>query len=478
MYVVPVSLDEDICYRALLSRDRRFDGRFFTGVSTTGVYCRPVCPARTPHRKNCRFFGCAAAAEAAGYRPCLRCRPEASPGTPAWLGSAASVSRALRLIDGGALDDGSVESLAERLGMGGRHLRRLFLRDLGVTPVAVAQTRRVLFAKKLITETTLPMIHVAEAAGFRSVRRFNTVVRERFGVAPSKLRRSRSTGADGGSLVLRLAYRPPLDWEGLLSFLRPRALPGVEEVRAESYRRLVEGSGGEVGPVEVRADTARECLELRVPAALAPDLMKLSDRARALFDLDADPMAIEEQLGADPALAGLVRRRAGVRMPGAWEPFELAVRAILGQQVSVAGATTLAGKLIRALGRPVGDGAFLFPTPARLAEADLAAVGVPRRRAGAIRALAAAMDAGELRLDGSDGLDASVERLCALPGVGPWTAHYIAMRGCREPDAFPESDLGLRSAWAALGSDDELAPRAEGWRPWRAYAAMHLWMSL
>jgi AraC family transcriptional regulator of adaptative response / DNA-3-methyladenine glycosylase II len=472
-----VSLDEDICYRALLSRDRRFDGRFFTGVATTGVYCRPVCPARTPHRKNCRFFNCAAAAEAAGFRPCYRCRPEASPGTPAWQGSSASVSRALRLIDGGALDEGSVESLAERLGLGARHLRRLFLRELGVTPVAVAQTRRVLFAKKLITETALPMIQVAQAAGFRSVRRFNTVVRERFGVAPSELRRTKSD-SDGGGLMLRLAYRPPLDWEGLLSFLRPRALPGVEEIGMDRYRRVVENGEGEVGMVEVRADTERECLELRVPTTLAPALMTLSGRVRALFDLDADPMAIEEQLSADSALVGPVRERPGLRVPGAWDSFELAVRAILGQQVSVAGATTLAGKLIRALGRPLGDGAFLFPSPADLAQADLADLGMPRRRAEAIRALAATLDAGDLRLDGTGGLDAIVERLCALPGVGPWTAHYIAMRGCREPDAFPEGDLGLDHAWSAVGSDDDLADRAEAWRPWRAYAVMHLWMTL
>ncbi len=509
-----MALDQDICYRALSSRDRRFDGRFFTGVSSTGVYCRPVCPARTPKRRNCTFFPSAAAAEEAGYRPCLRCRPETSPGTPAWLGSSATVSRALRLIGEGALDHAGVEELAARLGVGSRHLRRLFDRELGASPLAVAQTRRVHFAKQLLDETFLPMGHVALAAGFPNVRRFNAAMRKSYGRSPTELRRRAGTGpaqissgpGSTGSFPLRLAYRPPYDWEALVSFLAPRAIPGVEQFDEGVYRRTVT-FGSAAGIIEVRPVPAASCFELRAPVVFSSVLLPITERVRELFDLGADLEPITRQLSADPQLAPCVRARPGLRLPGAWDRFELAIRAILGQQVSVKGATTLAGRIVRAFGEPLvgdprdpeertrssrfdlrsekkssGEGRLthLFPTPEALAEADLAAVGLPRSRAETIRRLAMAVREGELELEFAAGLEEAVQRLIAVPGIGAWTAQYIAMRALREPDAFPASDLGLLRA---VGSGSEpmtpraLTGRAEAWRPWRAYAAMHIWMS-
>ncbi|MEE8580809.1 MAG: AlkA N-terminal domain-containing protein [Myxococcota bacterium] len=480
-----MNLDAERCYRALASRDARFDGRFFTGVLTTGIYCRPICPAPTPKRKNVRFFACAAAAADAGLRPCLRCRPEASPGTPAWLGTSASVSRALRLIDEGALDQAGIGELANRLGMGERHLRRLFDTHLGASPLAVAQTRRVHFAKKLLDETDLPMTEVAFGAGFSSVRRFNAAIRSTYGRSPSELRaRARVQGrSSGATLELRLSFRPPFDWNSLTAFLAVRAIPGVEAVGPEAYRRTIR-IDGEAAILEVHHLEQEGCLRLRVPAAAARSLVTIAERVRCLFDLGADPNQVTAHLGCDPGLRRRLRRRPGLRVPGAWDGFELAVRAILGQQVSVARATSLSGELVRHYGEPLSDPddglVALFPTAAVLAEADIAGLGLmPGARAESIRALAAAVRDGTLNLDAPLELESAVAQLMALPGIGPWTAGYIAMRALREPDAFPSGDLGLRRAAAAAGSlplpPRELEERAEAWRPWRAYAAMALW---
>ncbi len=490
-----MELDPDACYRALETRDARFDGRFFTAVRSTGVYCRPVCPARTPKRENCTFLRCAAAAQEAGFRPCLRCRPEASPGTPAWQGTSATVSRALRLIGEGALDTGTVDALAGRLGIGERHLRRLFLEHLGASPLAVAGTQRLLFAKKLIDETALPMSEVAFAAGFTSIRRFNHAVREAWGKAPRDLRRAVSDSASAGSpaLILRLAYRPPLDWQALTGFFALRAIPGVETVNGECYARSIRID--EVcGLVLVRHAAKKNLLLAELRLSGPAPLVRIAERLRNQFDLTADPEPIAAHLRRDEILSRSLRARPGLRVPGAWDGFELAVRAILGQQVSVRGASTLAGRLVEGYGEKLPENlvesaggklpSLMFPRPEALVDVDGSAIGLTGARARAIAALARGVVAGEIDLSSSRGLGESVEQLCALPGVGEWTAQYIAMRALREPDAFPSSDLGLRralrkeddgSTTRELPSAREVAERAERWRPWRAYAAVHLW---
>lgn len=478
-----MNLDRDICYRALQARDARFDGRFFTGVTSTGVYCRSVCPARTPHQRNCAFFACAAAAEAAGFRPCLRCRPETGPGTPAWQGTSATVTRALRLIDAGALDDGNLEDLAARLGVGTRHLRRLFTAQLGVSPRAVALTRRVHLARQLLAQTTLPVEAIALAVGFASSRRLRAAFATRCGHSPLDVRRVPAALAANGEIVLRLGYRPPLAWDALLAYLAPRAIPGVERIEAGRYRRTVRVDDA-TGVLEVAHDAAHHRLILHVPTSLAPHVAHLVARARALFDLDADPGVLAAHLDADPLLTG---RPAGLRVPGAWDPFELAVRAILGQQITVAAATRLAGRLVRAFGEPLATADTtldrIFPAAAHLARtgaAQIAAIGMPVARGEAIRNFAAAVAGDGSFLAPATDLATAVARLTALPGCGPWTAHYVALRGLREPDAFPAGDLHLRRALAAGGAP--LTPaaalaRAEAWRPFRGYAALRLWTS-
>ena len=473
-----MNLDTDICYRAVKSRDPRFDGRFFTGVKTTGIYCRPVCPAVTPRRKNVTFYSCAAAAEKAGFRPCKRCRPETSPGTPAWLGTSASVSRALRYIGEGCLDHGTVEELAARLGLGARHLTRLFEDHLGTTPVAVAQTHRVHFARNLIRETDLPMARIALAAGFGSVKRFNVLVKKVFGATPTQLRqRTETVGATGDNLVYRLAYRPPYDWDQVVGFLQGRAIPGVEAVSEDVYRRTIE-MNGKGGTFEIRPLPDQDCLQLRVTVPDLDGAIGLVNRARRMFDCGADPRAIGEHLAQDSLLKSLVTRRPGLRLPSAWDPFEMTVRAILGQQISVAGATTIAGRLVERLGTPLATRTtgltHLFPSPATVARGDLSGLGLTAKRAATVTNLAAEVADGRLELDAPLGVEDFVERLVALPGIGPWTAHYAAMRALGETDGFPASDLGLKHA--APGVD--LASRAETWRPWRAYAALHLWAGL
>ena len=479
-----MQLDPAVCYRAMRARDARFDGRFFVAVRTTGIYCRPVCPAPTPRRENCTFVPCAAAAEEAGYRACLRCRPEAAPGTPAWQGSSATVTRALRLIEAGALDDAGVDALAAKLGVGDRHLRRLFATHLGSSPHAIAATRRSHYAKQLIDQTAMPMADIAFAAGFASVRRFNDAIRGAFRRPPRALRRAAQRGRDASdaSIELRLAYRPPYAWNDLLGFLAARAIPGVECVTDGSYRRSFRQDDA-IGWLEVGPVPGAHQLLVRIRAIGAPRLIDLARRLRALFDLGAAPDAIAVALRDDAALAPALRTAPGIRVPGALDGFELAVRAILGQQVSVRAATTLAGRLVTQFGAklpddclsPLSEGGMPtheFPSAEVLADADVASIGLPTARAAAIRALARSV-AGGLRLEPAADPDAARDALLALPGVGEWTAAYVAMRALREPDAFPSGDLGLRRALGVGAA--ELARRAEAWRPWRSYAAMLLW---
>ena len=486
-----MDLDHDACYRAISTRDARFDGQLFTGVKTTGIYCRPICPARTPKRQNVVFFPTAAAAQAAGFRPCLRCRPETSPDLGAWRGVANTVSRALALIESGALDAADVEALAERLGVGQRQLRRLFQQHLGASPIAVAQTRRVLLAKQLIHETRLPMAEVALAAGFGSIRRFNETFQTLYRRPPGALRRAQApevSGAGNEALSIRLPYRPPYDWDAIIGFLAHRAIPGVEVVRPEVYARTI-ALGEDQGLIQVRPLAGdRLGVEIQFPRLSA--LPAIIARVRRVFDLAADPLAIGAQLSRDAALAPLVAARPGLRTPGAWDGFELSIRAILGQQITVAAATALAGKLVAAHGRPLPERlagkveglTHTFPPPEALADQDLGLVlGMPRARAKALSAMARAVIADPLIFGARRDLDEAVRRLKALPGIGEWTAQYIAMRELREPDAFPHGDIGLMRALAddqgVRPTPAELLARAEAWRPWRAYAALHLWAS-
>lgn len=481
------TLDPDICYRAFSTKDVRFDGRVFVGVKTTGIYCRPICPARTPKRENVRYYASAAAAQEAGFRPCLRCRPETSPDMGAWRGSSNSVSRALALIEEGALDDGDVEGLAERLGIGGRQLRRLFQQHLGATPIAVAQTRRVLLAKQLIHETKLSMAEVALAAGFGSVRRFNETFQALFQRPPVSLRRASGEAPADAPVTLTLGYRPPYDWDGMLAFLAPRAIPGVEVVADNRYARTI-ALGDLTGHILVEPANGHR-LQVTIHFPDLTSLPQIIARVRRAFDLSADPVAIGAHLSEDPTLAPLVAARPGLRAPGAWDSFELAVRAILGQQITVAGASKLAGQLAQAYGTRLDDPAaealgltHLFPDAARLAAVDIAGLGLmPGARARSLTGLAAAVAADPRLLGPYGDLEAAVAKLRALPGIGDWTAHYIALRALRESDAFPAADVGLMKAMATGGQRPDasaLLARADVWRPWRAYAAIHLWASL
>jgi AraC family transcriptional regulator of adaptative response / DNA-3-methyladenine glycosylase II len=479
-----MELDPACCYQAILTKDRRFDGRFFTGVVTTGIYCRPVCPVVPPKFRNMRFYACAAAAEVAGFRPCKRCRPETAPGTPAWVGTSAVVTRALRLIADGALDEGSVGALAERLGIGERQLRRLFVQHLGASPADVARARRVHFARSLIDDTTLRITEVALSAGFSSIRQFNHAVRRTFGASPTALRQRcrRPSVANSAGVVVRLAYRPPLAWVALLRFLSLRAIPGVEIVDGDTYRRTILVNGS-LGRVDVWPDGKAPALLMRVRLPRYESLIDVVERVRRLFDLDADPLRITEHLRRSRELKRRIDALPGLRVPGTWDPFELAVRAILGQQVTVRGATTLARRLVHVFGTPIECGSdgltHVFPRAETLADADLGPIGLPRARAATIRALAASVARGDLVLDASRNVEDAIGSLCTIPGMGPWTAHYIAMRALGEPDAFPSTDLGLRRALGNGGGPlpaAEVAQLAEAWRPWRAYAAMHLWV--
>jgi AraC family transcriptional regulator, regulatory protein of adaptative response / DNA-3-methyladenine glycosylase II len=477
-----LGLDRRALDRARISRDRRFDGKFFVAVTSTGIYCRPVCPARTSKNSNVRYYATAAAAAEAGFRPCLRCRPEAAPGTPAWLGTSAVVRRALRLIHEGALDDTSVEALAARIGVGARHLHRLFVQHVGASPIAVAQTRRLHFAKRLLDETDLPITQIALAAGFGSLRRFNDAFQESYRHSPRALRKRRpgdTAAATGDEVVLRLAFRPPYDWLHVQRFLADRALPGVERVDSNGYARTVRTDAGHA-VISVRALTNVDALELRVRGAEPAALFQLSSAARRTFDLSSDPARIAVAFRSDRLLGPLLKRRPGLRIPGAWDPFECAVRAVLGQQVTVAAGRTFATRLVERAGIRIRDGTdgltHLFPTPAALAKADLGSIGITTARGRALRELARAVDAGDV--DFAAPVEEVTARLAELPGLGDWTAQYIALRALGEPDAFPAADLVLRKMASVDGSPittRELDARAETWRPWRGYAVLHLW---
>jgi AraC family transcriptional regulator, regulatory protein of adaptative response / DNA-3-methyladenine glycosylase II len=483
-----MELNADTCYQAMLSHDARFDGRFFGGVTTTGIYCRPVCRVTPPRFENVRWFACAAAAEAAGFRPCRRCRPESAPGTPAWIGSSAVVSRALRLINEGALDETDLENFSARLGVGSRHLRRLFAEHLGASPNAIATARRTHFAARLIEETALPFTEIAFAAGFNSVRQFNEAMRATFQQAPTEIRQRsglktvlKHSQPATGALTLRLPYRPPLDWARMSGFLQARTIPGVEAATESTYRRTIQ-INNQSGVIELQylAEAAHLLLRAWLPQPNA--IMPIVERARRIFDLSAEPQLIHEHLSRDPVLANAVNAARGLRVPGAWDAFELSVRAILGQQVSVAAARTLASRFAAAFGTacaaPLAELTTVFPTPENLAARDpheLTALGILPKRAQTILALARALAAHELTLSPAADPVATIEQLQTIPGIGAWTAHYIAMRALSWPDAFPHTDLGVMKALNEKNPKRILAI-GEAWRPWRAYAVMHLWL--
>jgi AraC family transcriptional regulator, regulatory protein of adaptative response / DNA-3-methyladenine glycosylase II len=472
-------------YSAYAARDPRFDGVFFIGVTSTGIYCRPVCTARTPRPANCRFFDSAAAAERARFRPCLRCRPELAPGNAPVDDAQRVAGLIVHRIDEGMLDGGAgLEEIAREFGWSSRQIRRVVQRQLGVSPMELVLTRRLLLAKQLLTDTTLPITEVAFASGFLSLRRFNDAFSGRYGMPPTRFRKT-ADGASGSpppavTLTLQLAYRPPFDWAALLDFLGRRALKGVEMLDDESYARTVR-LGAATGWVRVRHVPARRALELELTRSLMPALPALLGRLRHLFDLAARPDVIAGHLGEDPLLAKAVAAHPGLRVPGAFDGFELAVRAILGQQVTVVAATTIAGRFAAHFGEPITTPSSgldrLSPTAERVARAgvdEIAALGIVAARARSILAVAGAVVAGGLRLEPGADPAAAVARLLALPGIGPWTAQYIAMRALRWPDAFPREDVALRKALGGIGGAEAEA-RSGRWRPWRSYAAMHLW---
>ena len=468
-----MTLDPAVCEQARQSRDRRFDGQFIVAVVTTGIFCRPICPARIPAKDNVRFYPTAAAAAEHGYRPCLRCRPESAPRLPEWTLGSDLAQRGMRLIDAGYLDEATTGELAARLGVSGRHLDRVFLAELGTTPDRLARSRRVLLAKRLLTETRLPMTAVAEHAGFGSVRRFNTEMRAAYRMPPSKLRRNRAQKQAGGLLQLRLPVRQPYCASWVFNFLEQRSLPGIETVTGYEYRRHLPGQSGFTvrwTGTELLLEVEPEAFVGNGPVGKAGAGLGISEllpRVRCLFDLDADSETIDGALAVEPRFRKQLRRSPGLRVPGAWDGFEIAVRAILGQQVSVARARDLAVALCQQFG------GGLFPGAAQLREADVSAIGMPGKRGAAVRALADAVVEGRLLLDEHQDNETLVQGLVALPGIGPWTAGYVAMRVGRDPDAFADAD------WVLLKQLQQTAAQArktaEAWRPWRAYALMVLW---
>ena len=478
-------LDQERCYRAVLSRDRRFDGWFYTAVATTGIYCRPSCPATTPKRTNVSFYPSAAAAHGAGFRACKRCRPDAAPGSPEWNARADLVGRAMRLIADGTVDREGVRGLAHRLGYSERHLNRLLLSEVGAGPISLARAQRAQTARVLLESTDLSAAATAFASGFASVRQFNDTVRDVFGVTPTELRAAvRRTDRDPapGTIRLRLAYREPFASTELFRFLSIRAVAGVEAGNATSYCATLTLPRG-TGTVRLEADDGHVRCTLRLDDLR--DLGSAVARSRRLLDLDSDPIAVDGQLGADPVLGALVTARPGLRMPGCIDGAELALRAVLGQQVSVAAARTIAARLAERYGAPVVstvDGLRLrFPAPATLAEADPATLPMPRSRADTIVRLARALADGRVALDPGVDREEAGARLLSLPGIGPWTVAYVQARALGDPDTFLPTDLGVRRALrcvdqrAGAGAAHELAQR---WRPWRSYALHHLWASL
>ena len=473
-----MNLDSASCYRALSTHDARFDGRFFVGVRTTRIYCRPVCTVRLPRRENCRFFRSAAAAEVEGFRPCLRCRPELAPGLASVDASARFAQAAVALIDDGVLEHGGVESVAARIGITSRHLRRVFDVEFGVSPIEYAQTQRLLLAKRLLTDTPLPVLDVALASGFGSLRRFNALIRERYRMPPSRLRRDAAPASLPPSMRFELAYRPPYDWESMLAFLRARAIAGIESVDDSSYRRTLaieQRNVRVVGWIAVAQTSRRNTLCVHVSASLAAVVPAVLSRVRHAFDLGCDPEPIAACLGK------LANGHHGLRVPGTFDGFELAVRAVLGQQVSVAGARTLLGRLVAVFGTTPTPGAaalkHAFPSAAMLAalEVDeLRGIGLTAARARTLRDLAGAVARGEIELTVGADVERTRKALETIPGIGPWTSSYIAMRALGWPDAFPDNDLAVLRALGETRAA-RARERSEAWRPWRAYAVMHLW---
>lgn len=483
-------LDDDQCYRACQSRDPRFDGWFVTAVRTTGIYCRPSCPAITPKRQNVEFFRAAATAQSHGYRACKRCRPDASPGSPEWNTRADVVGRAMRLIADGLVDREGVGALAARLGYSDRQIHRLLVAEVGSGPLALARAQRAQTARILIETTTLPITEVAFAAGFQSVRQFNDTVREVYAASPTDLRLAKapksSALADAsstkGPLTVRLACREPFDGDALFGFLGMRAVPGVESVEGGTYRRSLRLSRGN-GVISVTiVGTTVSCAMTLDDVA---DAQAAVQRTRRLLDLDCDPALIREHLAADPLLAPLVEKRPGLRAPGHPDGTELLVRAVLGQQISVAGARTLASRIVAGhgepLAEPVGAVTHVFPSAATIAGLSPEDFAMPRARGAALIAACAKVADGAIVLDAGSDRAETTAALQNLRGIGPWTAGYVAMRALGDPDVFLPSDLGVRHALDALGAESSslaAARRAESWSPWRTYALHHLWASL
>jgi len=483
-----MTLDQDVCYAIISARDSRYDGRFFTAVKTTGIYCRPICPARLPKRDNVIFYPSAAVAQVEGFRPCLRCRPETAPDTPAWGGTSSSVGRALRLIAEGALDSGSVEQMAARLGLGERQVRRLFLKHVGASPVSVALTRRLLLAKQLLHETDLTITQVAMASGFGSIRRFNESFQQVFKTAPSFLRReigNEGPGVPGPDIHLKLRYRPPYDWGAMADFMKARLYWGVESFEAGIYRRSL-SLDDQIVLVAV-AQGKGDWLNVQVKLQDLTLLPKVIARVREAFDLAADPDVIGSHLGQDFALQGLVLRRPGLRVPGAFDPFEVGIRAILGQQITVSAAIKLGAGLVSQLGAALPNGwaqethvSRLFPSAEAILASSLDFLGMPQARVLCLKAYCEAYLAEEDFFGGDIGL--VLARLLGVKGIGPWTASYIALRALRDPDAFPAEDVALARGLEQLGGERPtrvtLELRSQAWRPWRAYAAQHIWTKL
>jgi len=476
-------LNADQCYEAVRTRDARFDGRFFVADKTTRIYCRPICRVKTPGRINCQFFSHAAAAEVAGFRPCKRCRPELAPGRSLMEVSAQLAGRTAYHINQDFLADHSLAELADVLGVTDRQMRRVFQEEFGVSPVEYWQTRRLLLAKQLLTDSAITVTDVAMASGFKSLRRFNVLLKERYRLTPTEFRKQqkRNLPTSFSEMTFRLVYRPPLDWDGMLQFLAPRAIPHVEAVVDGVYVRTVQlrrDGRDYAGHVHVHQEPGQPALMVRMADSLMPVCAAVLERLKQLFDLHADPVAIGSALGDIAAL------RPGLRVPGGFDGFELAVRAVLGQQVSVAGATTLAGRVVLRFGTPLtnvdADPQYLFPSPQRLAAAtvdEIGRLGITGQRAKTLIALARAIAKNELHLEPGSRVEDVLGKLRMIPGIGEWTAQYIAMRALSWPDAFPHTDLGIRKA---LGTDNEkkILGLSEKWRPWRAYAAMHLWQQL
>lgn len=480
-----MELSKEEYYQAMLSRDPRFDGEFFACVATTGIYCRPICPAAKPKFKNCDFVLSAAAAEDAGFRPCLRCRPEAAPGSPAWSGTGSTVSRAMRLLSENDLEGNSMETLAARLGVGSRHLRRLFIDQIGVPPKSLLQTQRLHIAMHLLKETNLPVTRVCESSGFGSLRRFNDAIKKSFGMPPSEFRKKHGRRGGGKNRIpikIRLDYRPPFDWPALLSYLDYRAIPGVESVEGGIYSRTI-ALGTAKGILELRHNQAATSISARFDLDQPVSIAAAVRRVRDITDIDCRPDALLAGLGKDPLIGPLILVSQGVRVPGCWDVFELTLRAIFGQQISVVAAGTMLGRLTASYGTKIGRESgvekpyLVFPAPEQILGQDLQKIGLTKSRAQTVLRVAEAFSEDSNFVHPSMPVDEALKRLQSIRGIGDWTAQYVALRALRAPDAFPAADLGLLRA-VKTDSARELSQMAESWRPWRGYAAILLWQSL